>query len=287
MNQYYLYIYLDPRKPGKFEYNGISAFDYEPIYVGKGKGNRVYSHLKEAVQKSETECNSVKFYKIKKILTQGYKPVILVLEYGSENHILERESLYISAIGKYTDKTGPLTNIKDDNSYSVPKQKTKRNTNYQVGKRYVTIFCKDTSETMQIEEQYINDYLSYGYECTDEWTRPKQNNNKSRHGKINPMYGKSAVQGRKWVIINNQDCKFLTAEEISNIKEPFEYGRSVNKNKRKRVIIRGNEKSKYMTDVEIDSLPEGTQYQFGLTWKNDETRILIKEKNNGISETQK
>lgn len=43
--KYYTYIYLDPRKPGKYEYTlkneETIRFDYEPFYVGKGTGNRI------------------------------------------------------------------------------------------------------------------------------------------------------------------------------------------------------------------------------------------------------
>jgi len=34
MNKYYVYVYLDSRKPGKYKY-GEYEFDYEPFYVGK------------------------------------------------------------------------------------------------------------------------------------------------------------------------------------------------------------------------------------------------------------
>ena len=39
MNQFYTYVYLDPRKSGKYKYSEYK-FDYEPFYVGKGCGNR-------------------------------------------------------------------------------------------------------------------------------------------------------------------------------------------------------------------------------------------------------
>jgi hypothetical protein len=45
LNKYYVYLYLDPRKEGKFKY-GDYEFDYEPFYVGKGHGNRLFEHLR-------------------------------------------------------------------------------------------------------------------------------------------------------------------------------------------------------------------------------------------------
>ena len=40
MDIYYNYVYLDPRKPGRYIYDDINvSFLYEPYYVGKGKIN--------------------------------------------------------------------------------------------------------------------------------------------------------------------------------------------------------------------------------------------------------
>jgi hypothetical protein len=50
LDNFYIYIYLDPRKPGKYVY-GMYVFDYEPFYVGKGKDKQYISHLREAVKK--------------------------------------------------------------------------------------------------------------------------------------------------------------------------------------------------------------------------------------------
>jgi hypothetical protein len=80
------------------------------------------------------------------------------------------------------------------------------------------------------------------------------------------MFNKSAVKGRKWVTINSTSI-LLSMAEISELKIPFIWGRKVFKNKRKRVIIKGEVRAKYLTTSQIETLPKGTIYQFGLIWK--------------------
>lgn len=44
-NVYYVYVYLDPTRPGDYNY-GEYHFKYEPFYVGKGHNGRDKVHLK-------------------------------------------------------------------------------------------------------------------------------------------------------------------------------------------------------------------------------------------------
>ena len=69
MNEFYVYIYLDPRKPGRYCYEEVS-FLFEPIYVGKGKNNRYKTHLTRA-------ATNILKYKIENIKLKKLTPFIL------------------------------------------------------------------------------------------------------------------------------------------------------------------------------------------------------------------
>ena len=64
---YYVYVYLDSRKPGIYYYHGLDyTFKYEPFYVGKGKGLRMHDHIKECIDEKRS-YNNFKTSKIKNI----------------------------------------------------------------------------------------------------------------------------------------------------------------------------------------------------------------------------
>lgn len=106
--KFYNYIYLDPRKPGKYSYDGLSfSLLYEPFYVGKGTGSRKFAHLNiKALSK-----NSYKNNKIKKI--SNMREFILQINSNLGNQeVKEIEMFLILKIGRY-DLGGPLTNKTD------------------------------------------------------------------------------------------------------------------------------------------------------------------------------
>lgn len=45
LKDFYVYVYLDPRKSGEYIYDDLK-FNYEPFYVGKGRGDRIISSLR-------------------------------------------------------------------------------------------------------------------------------------------------------------------------------------------------------------------------------------------------
>ena len=127
MNNFYVYIYLDPRKPGKYEY-GDYCFLYEPFYVGKGTRRRWKMHLEE----HSLKIDSFKNRKIKNILKEGYdlkKYNIKIFKNISNIDASKIEIELIKIIGRHDLKEGPLTNHTDGGegcSGRIVSEETKR-----------------------------------------------------------------------------------------------------------------------------------------------------------------
>ena len=109
--KYYIYIYLNPLKPGKFNYQDLN-FDFEPIYVGKGTGKRIHYHLTSCQNKNNKAGYRRLFYqKLRKIIRLGHTPKVIVFKnYLTESESFEIEKELISKIGRRITKEGPLCN---------------------------------------------------------------------------------------------------------------------------------------------------------------------------------
>jgi hypothetical protein len=110
--KYFVYVYLNTLKPGKFEYENLS-FDFEPFYVGKGLGKRDLYHLNKVKNKNKYK-NSQKFKIIEDIISNNYEPkIIKIFENCEEKDSLLLEKETILKIGRLDINRGPLTNLND------------------------------------------------------------------------------------------------------------------------------------------------------------------------------
>lgn len=118
-SKFYVYVYLDPRKPGNYSY-GEHKFSYEPFYVGKGgQGDTItYKRWKQHVQVvkygkiNDNEGNFHKYYRIDNIIEEGLEPIIKIHQrFKTEQEVLSAEKMLIELIGRTDLKTGPLTNL--------------------------------------------------------------------------------------------------------------------------------------------------------------------------------
>jgi len=103
--EFYIYAYLDPRKPGNYEYQDLH-FRYKPFYIGKGKNKRLFDHLDE-----KTITNPYKTNTINKIKKEGFDLKYYIIKLYENLNNDSANLLEIETIKKIRLKN--LTNIDD------------------------------------------------------------------------------------------------------------------------------------------------------------------------------
>lgn len=103
---YYVYVYLDPRYPGEYKYQSCE-FPFKPIYVGKGRRNRHMVHWNQPIHNNPFH-NTLKSLKLK-----GLEPIILKQDVNLTEHVAYKlEAQLTHEIGLACDNQGPLLNLK-------------------------------------------------------------------------------------------------------------------------------------------------------------------------------
>ena len=110
-NKHYVYAYMDPRKPGKYEYKfgnkGRIKVKFELIYIGKGCGRRWKRQLEHASIPSflfEKKINAIR--------KSGKEPIVKKIKVNMDQvSAFKLESKLIKAVGRIDLKTGSLTNL--------------------------------------------------------------------------------------------------------------------------------------------------------------------------------
>jgi hypothetical protein len=141
---FYVYIYFDPRVPGDYIIEGVK-YNFKPVYIGKGKGNRCTTHLSSRRKKSYKLHNLIKHLRNSQI-----EPIYsIVKEFQSESDAHLYEQRLISEIGREDRGVGPLFNLTDGGEGIVGLQCT--DDNREVKRKNTTAFWNSLS----IEERKL------------------------------------------------------------------------------------------------------------------------------------
>lgn len=200
MNNFYVYIYLDPRKPGKYVY-GDYCFLYEPFYIGKGKGRR----YKRCINRNKYFIN-----KCDRIWKSNLIPIVIKL-FKNINEIksFEIEKQLILEIGRKDLNKGPLINFTDGgdgNSGWRHSEETKTRISKLNSGKNNGMFGKHHSEKSKI--------------------KMRLNPNRKLYGNDNPFFGKHHSNKSKELIRQNKPSikgelnprSKLTKDNIIDIK---------------------------------------------------------------------
>lgn len=109
MKEFYVYVFLDQRKPGIWTYGSDLSFGYQPFYVGVGKKYRMTAHFTPFNQKKVDIKNNI----IKKIKAEtGELPIhYRIAEKLTQEEALKLEVAMIAHFGRIREKTGILANL--------------------------------------------------------------------------------------------------------------------------------------------------------------------------------
>ena len=183
--EYYVYVILNPLKHGKFNYDKY-CFDYEPFYVGKGKGRRKTNTLSE-------KKNCFKRQIINKIKSAGLMPIRIIVENNlNEYDAFELEKKIISLIGRRDLNIGTLTNFTDGGEGTsgiiqtdITKEKRKKSL-VKYRSYFKTEEFKSTMSKIANEKKNDPEYIKYCETLSKKYT-----------GEGNPMYGKHTSKKQK------------------------------------------------------------------------------------------
>jgi hypothetical protein len=208
MNNFYNYIYLDPRKSGKFTYEGLNfSLLYEPYYVGKGCRNRYIVHLMNHSLKYKNFKNSI----IKKLLSsnidkQTLKTFIMKLNVNTSNIDANiNETLLITTIGRRNNNTGSLSNLCDGGDGVVGHISNKKY------KKYEELYGIEKSNLIKEKIKYIG--IDNGFYNKTHSEKQKQLWTNTRKGKLNN-------KAKKYKFISPNNVEYIVhGELIKFIKE--------------------------------------------------------------------
>jgi hypothetical protein len=111
---FYIYCYIDP-------------ITNNPFYIGKGKQDRAYVHIKHAKEERNNENKTRFLNKLENLIEQGYEPKVIFLAQNIDNEDIayDIEESFIKKYGRVGyEENGILLNICEGSRPPNHKNKT-------------------------------------------------------------------------------------------------------------------------------------------------------------------
>lgn len=212
---YYVYLLLDSSKPGEYHY-GDFKFDYEPFYVGKGKGYRIKNTT------LDLRTNYFKTKKIKKLNRNNIEIIkIKLFENIDNDEAIQKEIMLIKTIGRRNLNMGPLVNLTDGgeglSGFVYTEETLKKRSKSQTGEGNGFFGHKHTEENKKKHSLLVRgkSHPMYGKKHTEESIKKLKEHRKNKIS--NDIIKESCQKFNKSVLMFNLNMDFI--KEFSSVKE--------------------------------------------------------------------
>jgi hypothetical protein len=300
-SNFYVYIYLDPRYPGNYQYN-TCQFNFKPIYVGKGKNGRIIEHRNYLDNAPWDRFHNT----VQKLLREGLEPITLKYAVNLEEDVafrIERE--LISEIGREITGTGPLLNIQEGGiggsskfSASLTKHKNQENGCYErASLRMLTNNPMKNPEVVERMQETRNslhskeERSSWGYTACHTLSKEERSllgNQAAEHNRAQVAQGTHHTQTEEWRKTCKENAKARwsgeNSEELRAIvsktsKSNWENPEIRNKmiNSRKSTVAEHKKESEYVRKISEICKINGTKGAVKRVenFKNDPSKQII------------
>lgn len=204
MEKYYVYAYLDPTRPGKFEITEHCTLLYRPIYIGKGRLDRINVHMVKI--KNGTYQNHPFYNYLNVLHEEGLSPFIVkIFEDCEEDLAYELECKSIACFG-IKSNNGLLYNLTLGGEVPVRISREQVLSGKHVSKQYSSYIVCDSLGTLHYLPKGHRLYFSETVGISAK-SITQSSNHFRKHKEIRKLYYDDKFKG--WFAVNVTDVDEL------------------------------------------------------------------------------